>query len=327
MHKTVQEKIGRVHSKKNTFFGTIQLLHGEGLEKLDEEISTSKRQLEKFKQLKNACKVRWAELNKLAEVTGIRSAKIQKAQSPSKIKNSGVPRMSNFQSASVENSQYRPHNQYPSSSSRNINNIQNSNNLQNREHSSSLRSQNSDISNISIRTKPKSIPKSRSASVLNPPKFNNPQFVKTQSQPAPESGRFNAGDRVRVQNVEKIPEDLEVGSAPIFRYPSDSEDEEDQFGDCLNEESVRVVATSNNSRPRSRSDLPKTLIRPVNIRQESGTSEINSTATNNTVSFESNTIQRSSSKVSLTSLKKSMSISKIGKKTQVKFQVEVKKDK
>jgi hypothetical protein len=325
MHKAVQEKIGRVHSKKNTFFGTIQLLHGEGLEKLDEEISTSKRQLEKFKHLKNACKVRWAELNKLAEVTGIRSAKIQKAQSPSKIKNSGIPRMSNFQSASVENSQYRPHTQYPSSNSRNMNNIQNSKNLQNREHSSSLRSQNSDISNISIRTKPKSIPKSSSASVLNPPKFNNPQFVKTQSQPAPESDRFNAGDRVRVQNVEKIPEDLEVGSAPIFRYPSDSEDDEDQFGDCLNEESVRVVATSNNSRPRSRSDLPKTLIRPVNIRQENGTSEINSTATSNTVSLESNGIQRSSSKVSLTSLKKSMSISKIGKKLRSSFRSKSKK--
>lgn len=336
MHKTVQEKIGRVHNKKNTFFGTIQLLHGEGLEKLDEEISTSKQQLEKFKRLKSTCKLRWIELHKCAEVTGSRSAKVQKAQSPAKIIGSSqLSRMKNFQSASVENSQYRPHVQYPSRGNQNTNNIQNfqnlqntqnTQNIQNREHSSSLRSQNSEISN---RTKPKSIPKSSSASVLNHRTISNPQFVKTQSQPAPESARYSASDRTRVQKVEKIPEDLEVGSAPIFRYPSDSEeDEDDEFGDCLDEESVKFVATSKNTRPRSRSDLPKTSLKPVNVSQESGANEFNSTSTtNNTVSFESNNIplQRSSSKVSLSSLKKSMSISKIGKKLRSSFRSKSKK--
>ena len=190
---------------------------------------------------------------------------VQKAQSPAKIIGSSqLSRMKNFQSASVENSQYRPHVQYPSRGNQNTNNIQNFQNLQNtqniqniqnREHSSSLRSQNSEISN---RSKPKSIPKSSSASVLNHRTISNPQFVKTQSQPAPESVRYSASDRTRVQKVEKIPENLKVGSAPIFRYPSDSEeDEDDEFGDCLDEASVKFVATGRVSQNKISAEIIK----------------------------------------------------------------------
>merc|ERR1712168_1565759 len=52
MHTEVKQELERLQKKKNTLFGAMQLIHGEGLDSLDQDISNAKQYIEKVAKLK-----------------------------------------------------------------------------------------------------------------------------------------------------------------------------------------------------------------------------------------------------------------------------------
>ena len=62
MHKKVRNDLGRLQKKKNTLFGAMQLIHGEGLDALDSEISEAKAYIDRVAKMKSKSKDRWSRV-------------------------------------------------------------------------------------------------------------------------------------------------------------------------------------------------------------------------------------------------------------------------
>lgn len=62
MHTEVKQELERLQKKKNTLFGAMQLIHGEGLDSLDQDISNAKQYIEKVAKLKTGAHNRWKKI-------------------------------------------------------------------------------------------------------------------------------------------------------------------------------------------------------------------------------------------------------------------------
>lgn len=65
MHNKVKQDLERMQKKKNTLFGAVQLIHGEGLESLDQEISTAKLYIGQVSKMKQASNQRWRKVSNI----------------------------------------------------------------------------------------------------------------------------------------------------------------------------------------------------------------------------------------------------------------------
>lgn len=78
MHEEVRSELDKIQKKKNTLFGAVQLLHGEGLERLDHEISHAKQYIEKVSKMKAQSQQRWRKIYLAVNVNVLRSSVMQK---------------------------------------------------------------------------------------------------------------------------------------------------------------------------------------------------------------------------------------------------------